>query len=774
MRIKRRDSANARGQGASSLALGALLSALALGLLLIALWPSRATEMLSLLPLAIGVPLALVAAFVGVHQALAGSRLQALAEQLDASLESLKDMQWEVREREARYRDLLDHQGDVILRRDPDLRLTFANDAFCRTFGVTHEAALGEVFALPVLSGGAETPMSFGEKERQSRVVELSTSFGPRWFVWEDFSITDAQGRLAEIQSVGHDITEQRAAELAMAEARDQAEGASKAKSRFLASMSHEIRTPMNGILGMTGLLLDTELSPEQRTYARAISTSATTLLALIDEVLDFSKIEAGKLEFRPAPFDIADALQSVVELLSPRARDKGLDIGWSVDPDLPKTVIADEMRLRQILMNLIGNAIKFTEDGGVVVTLSAAPEAARALGQPGATVFRFAVRDTGPGVPPGALERIFAEFEQASSGPARRHGGSGLGLAICKRLIDAMRGRIAVTTMPGSGATFTVDLPLPLPPKVQAIGADWPRPKPRAKVLLVLTGAVQATPLAELLAAAGAECISASVADAERMVVRAAASGDPCTALLADRAAAADGGGRLLPLLRQAMGGGANPSALVIIDPNERGELPRLRAQGFTGYLVRPVRPLSLLTQLFGGQTQKPAARAPFIPRALPNGEAHADREVSILLAEDNDINALLARTLLEKSGMRVVHARGGAEAIARARDELILSPNRGFDFVLMDIHMPDMDGVEAAREIRALYPEGALPGDGRPPIVALTANAFAEDRASYLAAGLDDYLAKPFAREDLAAALSRWNKSLKAGSRTNESGAA
>ena len=275
---------------------------------------------------------AILVALVAMRRERAGNaRLAALADRLDQSLESLKDLQWEVREREARYRDLLDHQGDVILRRDADQRLSFVNDAFCRTFGLSRDAALGQIFHLPVTSAEQDEPAGWQKdgEERRSRIVELRTAAGPRWFVWEDFVIGDADGRMKEMQSVGRDITEQRAAELQLAEARDQAMDASKAKSRFLASMSHEIRTPMNGILGMTGLLLDTELSPEQRTYARAISTSANTLLSLIDEVLDFSKIEAGKIELRPAPFDIADAAQGVIELLAPRARDKGLEIGW-------------------------------------------------------------------------------------------------------------------------------------------------------------------------------------------------------------------------------------------------------------------------------------------------------------------------------------------------------------------------------------------------------------------------------------------------------------
>jgi len=678
-------------------------------------------------------------------------RLDDYGDGIDASFEALQDLQWEVQEREARYRDLLDHQDDVILRRGADDRLTFVNDGYCRVFGVTRQEALGQPFRLPLANGDAQASDAAPAgpvPRRRSQVVQLATVDGPRWFIWEDFAVSDADGALTEIQSVGHDVTEQREAERALAQARDDAESASTAKSRFLASMSHEIRTPMNGILGMTGLLLDTRLSPEQTTYAKAIGSSAKTLLSLIDEVLDFSKIEAGHVELHAAPFDIAEAMQSVIELLAPRAREKGLTLGWYADPTLPRTIVGDGMRIRQILMNLVGNAIKFTETGGVGLSLVRGSEPSDGEALP----LRFEVTDTGPGIAQEKLEQIFLEFEQAESGPSRRHGGTGLGLAISKQLVDAMGGEIRATSTPGKGSSFIVDVTLAAPAESGAIADGWPEPQGRS-ALIVMQEPVEASLAVSFLNALGAKARQQDVIALSTLGPAGRGKLSDYDRLLTDRASLKALPFDLLKSFDKASSDGKR--AIVVLDPNERPEIEALKERGFDGYLMRPIRPRSLLIQLFGDPASEPATPPQDVERAPSCATASGDA-LRVLLAEDNDINALLAAAVLEKAGASVARAADGAEAIAKA--ESALRAGGGYDLVLMDIHMPEMDGIEAASRIRALYDREAKAGDGRPPIVALTANAFAEDRAAYLEAGLDDYLAKPFEKSELLSLIGRW----------------
>ncbi len=389
---------------------------------------------------------------------------------LERRLEQMQDLQWQLNENEQRYRALLDAQEDMILRRDDESRLTFVNRAFLSMFGVTSEEVLGTHFVIEALTVKGLSPLATTDGVRHQRFAQqVRTAFGPRWIEWEERLVPATDGSSLEVQCVGRDITEQRIAEAQLAEARDQAEAANRAKSRFLAAMSHEIRTPMNGILGMASLLLETQQTPEQQTYARAIDQSARTLLALIDEILDFSKIEAGKLELSEAPFAIEGCVQGVVELLAPRAHEKGLEIAWSVDRQLPELVSGDEVRVRQILLNLLSNAVKFTDTGGVYVNAVAKSGEAYAANEVGVEIF---VEDTGIGMSREDMHGLFAEFEQADAAVHRREGGTGLGLAISMQLARAMGGGIRVASSPGKGSKFTVDLPLR---RVASLAAEPP-----------------------------------------------------------------------------------------------------------------------------------------------------------------------------------------------------------------------------------------------------------------------------------------------------------
>ena len=642
-------------------------------------------------------------------------RLQAAnLARLEAEVEALEDRNWELKESAERSRTFLEALGDLVVRRDAAGAITYANDAYRRL-------AAPAATEPTVLEQGPITTRPDGTRLHDQKIA---TADGPRWIAWRDVVIRDAVSGEGEMQSVGRDVTDRAQGERTLAQARDQAESANRAKGRFLAMVSHEIRTPLNGILGMAELLLDTPLQPQQTTYAQAIKTSGDTLLSLIEEILDFSKIEAGRLDLAARPFALVALIEETVELLAPRAQAKGLEIAASVDPRLPARVVGDASRLRQVLLNLAGNAVKFTPAGGVAVTAELAEEA---------DAVRFLVRDTGIGIAPEAQARIFEEFEQADGGTTRKFGGTGLGLAISRRIVERMGGALTVASLPGEGAVFRFTVPL------GRAGDDEeqvPPPDLAGQAILIVASSVIEAPLvAQRLGGFGARtCL---VPDAA--VARAILPEQPWDALMIDRALGLEAASALARDAAQV------PRRLVLLTPAERHELPLLQQAGFTGYLVKPVRAASLAARFDGA-----SALADNDLAADEARRAIAPQSRAILVAEDNDINALLTRALLARLGHRVTLAQTGAAAI----ESYLAAQDAGvpYDCILMDVQMPEMDGIEATRRIRALEAARAAP---RTPIVALTANAFGEDRDACLAAGMDDFLVKPLDRERLAEAL-------------------
>jgi len=461
------------------------------------------------------------------------------------------------------------------------------------------------------------------------------------------------------------------------------------AAHRFTAAVSHEIRTPLNGILGMAALLEETELSPVQRDYARAIRKSGARLLDLLNNVLDFSRMEAGDIPLEAAPFDPSDLVQDVAELLAPRAHAAGLDIAAIVDPDLPGRLIGDASRLRQLLFNLAGNAVKFTSSGGVLI------EARRG---PGGQGLELRVRDTGIGVPEHARARLFEAFSQVNAADARRDGGVGLGLAIVARLVEAMNGEVSLASSFGHGAMFIVRLPLGADPHAAPV-----MPRLRGSRLRV---AIELPPASKLA------CISAMA---------------PGGAQLVDNLAEAD-----LVLLDAALPPAhiqetsRRRQSLVVLRPEDRSRIEQFREMGCAGYLIRPLRAASIVERV--GLTLAGADQPAAAPDVVRPGQAG-----TALIADDNAVNALLARSALSAAGFRVDTAGTGAEALERAGENV-------YSVIFMDIRMPVMDGLEATRRIRRLGgPAGAT------PIIALTADLDPDLELAARAAGVSQLAAKP-----------------------------
>jgi signal transduction histidine kinase/CheY-like chemotaxis protein len=514
------------------------------------------------------------------------------------------------------------------------------------------------------------------------------------------------------------------------ASARDRAEAASEAKSRFLTTMSHEIRTPISGILGMADLLREASLDPENASYVEAIRSSGSALIALIDEILDLAKIEADRFDLVVEMVDLRRLTEGVVELLAPRAQSKGIEIAASFSAAAPRFVRADGLRLRQVLTNLAGNAVKFTDQGGVCVTVE--------RGEQGAA--RFSVVDTGPGVPPDRRAAIFDSFEQGDGSHARRFEGAGLGLAISRELVRLMGGDLMLADNPGGGSIFTFAVRLPECGAVEPLEVQETRrhPPEGMRALIIADSPFEAPAMEARLKEAG---VSVERAEGLDSGLDALSGRQKPDVVIVDCALGPEATNRLAQAARDA---GVRRS-LVLFSPFERRAFGQMALKGFDGWLVKPVRARSLFERV-AWDSQPAAGSAPRLGRRSPSVRR-------ALVAEDNDINALITQKALRRLGFEVVRALDGEEAL-RLASPIAPLESRPFDVILMDLKMPGLDGYEATRRLRRLE---AACGWSPTPIVALTANAFDEGRGSPKAAGFDAFLVKPVEFGALAGTVER-----------------
>jgi PAS domain S-box-containing protein len=642
-------------------------------------------------------------------------------------------------------RALIDNVPDFMYVKDVASRFVLVNASLATYMGAkTPDDLLQKTdfdFFPEVLAKGffdAEQELVRSQQPIFNHEEEFIGSTGDKtWVLTTKVPLFDKTGQVTGIAGVGRDITERQKIEKEAHRAKEAAEAASRAKSEFLANMSHEIRTPLNGVMGMTDLALDTQLTAEQRDYLETVKSSSDSLLTVINDILDFSKIEAGKIDLEKVDFNLRDSVESTLKTVALRADEKGLELLCEVAPEVPEIVCGDSTRLRQVVINLVGNAIKFTERGEIVLKVQLeSRNGAECL-------LHFIVSDTGIGIPEEKRESIFAAFSQADTSTTRKYGGTGLGLTISTRLVEMMGGKLWVESDLGRGSQFHFTAQLGASDtKDIKIGTIAPPEILRGvKVLLVDDNRTNRRILEGMLGRW--EMKTTSVEDGQgalEQLEAARAARQPYGLILTDMHMPNMDGFTLIEKIRQRPEL-ATAIIMMLTSAGHRGDAQRCQELGISAYLLKPVRQSELreaIARVLGARTDSGAI--PLITRFSLHDERDPSAYLRVLLAEDNNVNQRLAVRLLEKRGHRVVVAANGREALdALAKGK--------FDLVLMDVQMPEMDGLEATASIRENEKSSGL----HQPIIALTAHAMKGDREKCLEAGMDGYLTKPIRPSEL-----------------------
>ncbi len=636
-----------------------------------------------------------------------------------------------------------------FIRKDRDGKIVFVNNNFASLFGKNADEIVGRTIADFYPQDFAELARKEDEDVMRSgqvledvfdNIVDGKTVF----YASRKGPVKDEQDNVIGIQTIFWDITEQRLAEQALIAEREElrtaknaADEANRAKSDFVANMSHEIRTPMNAIIGMTDLLLGSELTQTQREYLRMVQESGEALLTLINDILDFSKIEAGKFELQSATFDIHELLGDTMKGMGFRAHTKGLELAFHVDENIPKRLIGDPGRIRQIVVNLVGNAIKFTSVGEVLLEIQCIDKTDSQVD------LLISVVDTGIGIAPEHCDKVFQEFEQADASTTRKFGGTGLGLAISSRLVELMNGRIWVESKLGEGSRFQIKLSLGIDPSDSVLESSVSRIDVQGvRVLIVDDNATNRRILKDMLAKWGMNPTTTSGGVAAMTALTdAAEEGDAFQLIISDvNMPGMDGLALAKSITEKAL---LNPANVIMLTSGARpDDSKNLRSLGISLHLLKPAKQSELYDAVVsslstaGINNSQPVAAV---------GTSPFQRQLNVLLAEDNLVNQKLAIGILDKLGHKVTVANTGIETLA-------LLDRDNFDVVLMDVQMPEMDGLEATRELRRRES-----GSGKHvKVVAMTAHAMKGDRESCLDSGMDDYLCKPIRLKDLADKLS------------------